>query len=441
MVASPWNSSKVLLVVGGNSPPAVVKSALALSTGDIVTSADPSLAVVAEVRATTPPATIAVDQTLAGLGFQIQTLDRLGENTAEINFFIPPQLTAGTDAYLDLAFNHSTALDYADSQLVVELNGTPLRSIRLNDGTADLSTTRLLLPRSALRAGNNQLMVRANLVPSESGSQGGDSQLWLTIWPESLLHLPLTPAPARDAAAFELGEFPALFTHSPSLSDVAFVLAPNDVAGWRVALALAAQLGAATDGGVVDLAVAYGNAVPDAVRAERDLIVIGRASALPLIAELGPALPAPFEANSDIVAQEHTRVAFRVAPGTSLGYLQTLAAPWNRERAILAILGTTDEGIEWAGKALLVPRLREQLGGSFSLVSGEQIIPDATPDGAPSLTGGLNVAAPALDAAPAPQQRQFAWVLPLFALSLLLMLFVLGFVAISSLRRRLNPSA
>mgnify|MGYP001167281389 FL=1 len=68
---------------------------------------------------------------------------------------------------------------------------------------------------------------------------------------------------------------------------------------------LAFDLGNRTDGTLADLVSVYAGAVPENVRQERDLLIVWRPSALPIIAELREALPALFEAGSDIAIERN----------------------------------------------------------------------------------------------------------------------------------------
>src|SRR5205823_3209394 len=114
-------------------------------------------------------------------------------------------------------------------------------------------------------------------------------------------------------------------------------------------------------------------AVPEQVRKERDLLLVGRPSALPLVNELGSALPAPFTPGSAVASEPDATVAYQTPQDASLGYLELLAAPWSGERTVLAVLGSTDEGLRWAGAALTTPKLRGALTGNLAVISGDQI--------------------------------------------------------------------
>ncbi|MFL5802005.1 MAG: hypothetical protein ACJ8CR_09735, partial [Roseiflexaceae bacterium] len=154
---------------------------------------------------------------------------------------------------------------------------------------------------------------------------------------------------------------------------LAFVLAPNDPTGWNIAAHVGVDLGRQMQGTLVDLAVAYANAVPEQLRKERDLLLIGRPGALALMSELGSALPAPFAPGSGLASEPDATVAYRTTHDASLGYLELLPAPWSAERSVLAVLGSTGQGLTWAGAALTTPKLRGALTGNLAVIRGDQI--------------------------------------------------------------------
>jgi len=52
-----------------------------------------------------------------------------------------------------------------------------------------------------------------------------------------------------------------------------------------------------------NLVVAFADSIPASARQERDLVIVGRPSQLPLLRELGSALPAAFPEGSDVLGE------------------------------------------------------------------------------------------------------------------------------------------
>lgn len=374
LAVSPWNNAKALLIAGGNDDSAVVKAAQAISSGAIRAGDRPDLALIAAIHPQVAATSASVDRTLADLGYQAQQMQGLGGQYAGYRFDIPPGLDIDGDAYMDLVFVHSALLDYDQSDLMVTLNSEPIASVRLDDNTTRLGSVRLTLPASALRPGANQLTIRADLLPRVVCTDPRGSGLWMVIRPESLLHLPLRPAQGGKLShRIDLSSYPAPFTVKPNLSGMAFVLDAADPQGWNIAAHIAADLGRQMQGTLVDLVAAYGDAVPEQLRSERDLLLIGRPDKLALARELGNALPAPFAPGSNLASEPDAAVSYRTGAGASLGYLELLPAPWSADRTILAVLGSTAEGLGWAGAALTTPKLRGTLSGNLAVIQADRI--------------------------------------------------------------------
>jgi len=439
MVVSPWNAARVVLAVSGNSDPALVKAGQAISTGLIRPGAAPNIALVKEVRALIEDAgPTTIDRTFADLGYPSRTLRGSGSHSAEYRFSAAPGQVGPADAYLDLSFNHSALLSYERSGLVVLLNGDPIGSIRFSEDTTRPDVVRLKLPRTGIRPGSNLLVVSVDMVPREVCADLRNASIWLTLRPDSLLHLPTTSAGELPVWRSDLSFYPTPFALSSLLDNTAFILAHDDPTGWDVAAQLAADLGNRADTPLASLAVAYADAIPEQIHDRRNLLAIGRPSALALVGQLGDALPAPFDPGSDIANERTMRVVYKAPPGASVGYLQIVPAPWNSKQAVMTVLGSTDEALRWAGTALLAPQQRSKLVGDLVVVDGTRLIPGDVR----SIAGGgaLVDATPASAAAPvsaaAPPAARPRWVLPTIGIALILMILIVVGVGVFSPRIR-----
>lgn len=374
MVVSPWNDAKVLLIASGSRDTGVVKAAQAISNGPVRAGAHPNLALIAATKPQAAAQAVNVDRTFADLGYDTQKLYGLGGQYAAVRFNVPPGQVADGDAYLDLQFVHTALLDYDQSNLMISLNDEPIASVRFDDNSTRLGSTRLVIPGSALRPGSNQLTMRADLLPRASCTDPRGSGLWIVIRSNSLLHLPLAPSQDTQVVQqFDLPSYPMPFTVAPNLDGMAFVLGTNDPNGWNIAQQIANDLGKQMQGSLVDLLVVYANSVPEDVRQQRDLLVVGRTDQIPLLGDLSSVLPAPFAPGSALASEPDAPVEYRMPKDASLGYLNILPAPWNANRTILTVLGSTDEGLRWAGEALTTPKLRGTLTGNTAVIQGERI--------------------------------------------------------------------
>lgn len=378
MAVSPWNTGRALLVVGGNSDMGVVKAAQALSNQNIQTVGDHKLALIANVI--TPIGPVSADktlpqqtQTLADLGYGIITMNGVGRSESTVRFSLPPGYVAGEDTYLDLTFNHSGLLDFTRSGLTVFMNRNLIGSVLLSDETSSTVTRRIKIPASALVPSGNELRFESDLAPISQCSFLDFSNIWLSVLPESVLNIPLRPATAGAVQLRDLSSYPYPFVAEPTLSTTGFVVSKTDPSSWDAAAKIALQLGRQSSGALFNLAVAYDGEIPDEMRTGRDLIVIGLPAQLKLLTELKDSLPAPFEDGTNVAVLQGQQVAYRFPAESDLGFLELLASPWNADRVILAVAGTTPIGVQQAAQTLTNPQLLNRIKGNFVLVNGESL--------------------------------------------------------------------
>lgn len=446
MINSPWSEAHVILVVSGNTEQGVIKAAQAVSTGVIQPNLALNVAVIEKVDLTAASISEAEDRTLAEMGYDNALFQRRGVSQANYTFNIPPGFTLASGAYLDLIYGNSALLNFNRSAIVVQLNNRPIGSVRLSEISAGSATNkaRILIPTSAIVQGRNVLQVVATMWPTDDCTPPGLNQgLWINIWPESRLHLPLVPAAVtlvstqKDLATY----FPA-FINNPALSETAFVLSGNNPETWRSAVQFAAYLGAAANGPITDLSVFYGDALPAAERSKYNFLIFGRPSELPILREMGSDLPAPFLENSDIPLTSNFRVTYRIPPEAPMGYIEIMPSAWNPQKTVLAILGNTAEGVSWATTALIDPTLSSRLAGNFALVDNRQILTTdtravaAVAQAVATLAPGE--AAPPIVITPAPMQvptSQTDWILPVLVVTIVLIVLVLGIVFLGNRAR------
>ncbi|MBC7876535.1 MAG: cellulose biosynthesis cyclic di-GMP-binding regulatory protein BcsB [Anaerolineales bacterium] len=445
MVSSPWNNSNVILIVSGNTDQGTIKAAQAVSTGVFQPNQSPNLAVVNEVKTTPVLVPQPTDQTLTAMGYKGRLFESRGVRSVAYNFNVPPGWIAASDSSFELVFGHSALLDYASSGIVIVLNGNPIGSVRLSDSSASISTNKVLIniPVSAVVPGNNRLEVRVNLEPQDVCSPQNMRGVWLNIWPDSTLHLPLDLALINPSASLGLASYPAPFTYYPLLDNTAFVLMHNDLESWRAAVKIAAFLGTTAKGPITALNVYYGDNLPEAERSKYNLLVIGRPSQLPIIGEINKDLPISFLDGSDVLADGNFQVTYRIPPDAPIGYVEILPSPWNPDNVILAVLGNTVQGLSWATSALIDSNLRSQLAGNFAMINDKQIITTDTRlspaiNSAPTPISEVAVIPPNVDEnSPSPVVRESTWVLPVFVASIILIILISAVVTIGSwLRNR-----
>ncbi len=442
MVNSPWNPAKAVLLVSGNNDAGTIKAAQAVSTGILRSNSAPNLALIEQVDPQPVPVSLPVDQKFSDMGYDRQVLERLGINTATYNFYIPPGQTLAQDSYLELVYGHSALLDYDRSGVVVLLNDQPIGSARFSDATAaqSINQVQITIPSSVVVPGRNRLDVRATLVLRDNCIGPELNGQWLTIWPESRLHLPLSPAQASPELGFDLSAYPLPFVLHPTLGSTAFVLQRDDPKAWRTALRIARYLGDRTNGPLTTLAAFFGDDVPAAERAKYNFLVIGRPSQMPVVKEINASLPAPFGEGGDIASENNLQVKYRVPSDSPIGYVQMLPSPWNPDLVVIAALGNDVQGVAWASSALVDAPVRSLLAGNFAVINGRQVISTDTrlkslpAETAPGEVPGVAVVQPSLDLT-LPVASRPAWILPALVVSAALAVLILLVVATSSWAR------
>jgi len=457
MVASPWSPARAVMVVSGNSDAGVVKAAQAVSTGLLRSNASPNFAVVEQVQPDPVKMSVPVDQTLADVSFAdsgvatipgkaLKTLRFAGDGSASYRFYMPSGQTVSPSAYFDLVYGHSALLNYSRSGLVVLINGQPIGSVRMSDATAANANNHVQfnIPASVILPGYNRIEVRANLIPNDACTNPQLDGLWVTIWPDSNLHMPVTPAQVSTLSNVDLSAYPAPFSFQPTLGTTAFVLPHDDLEAWRSALKVATFLGNRTKGALFTLAAFYGDEMQDADRAKYSMIVMGRASQLPVVADMNPNLPAPFDKASDVAIESNMQVTFNIPATTPAGYVELFTSPWNPDNLILAALGNSPQGAAWAASALVDAPLRSRLAGNFAVINGTQVL---TTDTRLSPYAQVQDTIAAVDAPASaskidltpPPANQPAWILPaIYAASALILIVLLAAMIGAWMRSRKN---
>jgi hypothetical protein len=121
-------------------------------------------------------------------------------------------------------------------------------------------------------------------------------------------------------------------------------------------------------------AVVYGDAVPQDLLETNHLVAIGKLNDFPFMDDLDQALSAQFESYAGLASEENMRVVYRLPLEASVGYLELLPSPWNSVFSVLAVVGRTDEGVQFAGSALTDSEVRRTMAGNFAIINDEQVM-------------------------------------------------------------------
>ncbi|MFB0535607.1 MAG: cellulose biosynthesis cyclic di-GMP-binding regulatory protein BcsB, partial [Anaerolineae bacterium] len=370
-IVSPWSSNHVAIVVTGLDEKALLKAAQALSTDDHFPGMWGPYAIVQSTHPISESAAVSFeDMSLASLGYDDGSINSLHLEYFEHKFHVAPGWNLSDDAYLALHLAHGAALSDIQATLEVQLNDLPIGGIPLDKSNAYNSWTAFPLPATASQTGSNRIRVQVSADIEDKCRYITNDRYWLTVYADSFLHLP------RQAAGLmlDLDNFPYPFSNHPGLGDIVFLLTERPaLVEIESMLRLASQLGSVASGDVFLPQVALGGQ-PDAESwAGYHLIAVGLPTNNRYLAAANDTLPQPFRPGTNEILQEIDRVVYRLPPGVSLGYVQELPSPWNKDRAMLAVTGTTDEGVAWALTALTDDQLQRQLAGNLALIRDREV--------------------------------------------------------------------
>lgn len=374
---SPLNSNKLWLMVSGMSDEAVLKASQALGgEEEIRVTENVGLSIVSDVQSLQQQSLYSENMTFKDLGYEAR--DRWGPGIRYIDyaFEVPAGQAVRQGAFLDLVLAHSAMLDMDGSGITVSLNGDYVGSYRFSNASAKVTSWHLELPSSSFRQGENILLFMLNLEATSSCLSY--SQLWFAARSESVLHMELIEAPYEEARP-RLNKYPSPFV--PNLVNTAFIVPKDNSVSWDIASQVAYDLGSETGGVYIDLAVAFADSVPDEIRNERDILLIGQPNEMPFMSELSGNMPAPFDVGSDIATETISGFTFDVSPDIPVGYLEVFLSPWNAQNTVMVISGNSTDGLVWAADSLLDSEKFAELRGNLAVLYDDQIIPYAVDTG------------------------------------------------------------
>lgn len=375
MATSPWNASKVVLLVSGNSEEALSKAAYAVSTGNILIYQDPALAYVSNVQFLPTEIPVVEKFRLEDLGYSTATITGTGKSTEAYIFFASKSQLASVESYIELIYNHSGLREYTGSSFSLYLNGTVFFTKILSEETEQVTNLQIRIPPGFLRYGENILELEVDMLEQPGCNEDSAiSNPWFSVSNQSSFFMPTAEENLLSEIILrDFKFFPEIFSISSDLSELTFVLPPNNLEAWRIAANLSYLIGSTAQPSISNIKVVYGDSVVEDVKTNQSLIIIGKASDIPFITEINEELPAPFDLTTNTASEKQLLISYRIPQGQNVGYLELIPSPFNNEKSILFVSGNTDVGVTLAGNTLLETRLQDQLAGIFAVTNGTQI--------------------------------------------------------------------
>ena len=295
------------------------------------------------------------------LGYLDRTIRGIGIGNLIYKIYIPYQIDP-TSASLSLQIAHSPDLDNKTSSVSVNLNGYTVASILTATNSSRLEPIRVDLPPKRFRPGINFIRVSFDLHVLYSNCEKAPETVWATIFNSSTFQMTY-----RNRTSIPtLKDFPAPFNEDPG---VTFIV-PDKVD--MTTLERVSQLTFAF--GTSSL---YANRPPKVISAQQfvstkpdgeSYFLVGLPSENTAIRNINEYLPQPFKAGFDQLQEGYGVFLPTSNSDASIGLVQIAPSPWNENGIILALTGTTSQGVDWAWKALLDPQVKRQLSGNIMVV-------------------------------------------------------------------------
>lgn len=375
MIVSPWNSSRAVLLVSGNSDEGVIKAGQAVKYGTILTTTNNNVSVVEMYRTEASAPLAATDRSFLELGYEDRTMRSTGTNYATYEFYIPPGQTVSSDSYLDLHFNHSALLSFDTSGISIILNGRVISSVKFSEETTQFTKVQINLPPSAFIQGTNELQIQVQIIPYDSCTDMTNFvSAWATIFNDSNLHLPLVADTGSIVETLNLSGFPENLALGAAQGNVVFILPENAPNIWKSAATVAFKMGDQLDAALSQINVQFENTLNLDELADRNVVLFGKPSQLPLVYDWSDSLPAPFEAGSEVPFDPASRIVYRIVEGSNVGYIELFTSPWGTDKTVMLVSGNTEDGVSLASSALAGGDFRGSLAGNFAIISSGQII-------------------------------------------------------------------
>ncbi len=400
-LVSPWNPQRAILVVSGLDQEALYKATQALSSRNRFPDMNGPFARVRQVlkpdKAENDAEKGAENLSFDSMGYTNSVLKGTRYELLEYAFDLPWGFSLTDEAFVALHISHGGRLANKGAALDVELNGVPISSVLLvSEETGDYWVS-VPIPSNPLQTGPNRLSLRLAYEVDWCIDER-NLRAWLTVYSDSFFHIPRQD----QALPLSLSAFPYPFANQAGLEDLVFAL-PQQPTLTEVqgALRLTAVLGRAAGGDDFVPRVTLGGDPSSEQWPGHHLIVLGQPTSNLYLSAINPDLPQPFYPGSNEFLQTVNQAIYWLEPGTELGFVQELLAPWDADQVILVVTGTSDAGVGWAIRALTDNDLVWRLYGNLALVREEKIQATDTRKQAQGITNQL-VATLFPDVAPQP---------------------------------------
>ncbi|MBI5081218.1 MAG: cellulose biosynthesis cyclic di-GMP-binding regulatory protein BcsB [Chloroflexi bacterium] len=361
LAASPWNTGRSILIITGATDTAVANAAKAIRQPEFAKVARGGYALVP----TTPvePATqLPVETgvtTFKTLGFPTETVSGIGKHTLAYTLATPNWRTPES-LKMTISMAHSPFTSNDLSYLTLAINGIPQSGIYLNKDNVQPSKWTVTIPATQLTAGDNKLELTYEL-HFDRDERRCDEDEWDQAW--GVIHDVTTVEAKFSDVAPELflTNFPVPFD-SGSL-----IVLPRQMGVEQRAAAfkLFNELGRSMGARARTFELTTADQVTEDVLRRQSAILLGRPTENQWVAAALRSAPLKFDGY--VRSLDVPSLKLVVADTSSVGVLEIMASPWNKQKAVLIISGTDDKGVGLAGGILVDPKLDKVLKGDVAV--------------------------------------------------------------------------
>ena len=453
---SPWDGSKAVLYVGGETDAGVLKASQALGTSSLFVFDDPTITMIDEVDPFAGESSFAITRTLKDLGYSSSVrsgpnyVSGVGTRFLNYDLYVSPSQINAADGTFFVEYTHSGVMQLGISAMTVQFNNFPVGSQPLTEETAaGNAAVSFPIPNEYLHIGTNRLTIKVDMVPETQCHIDVSSNLWFAVDDSSLIHLPAAdPSAIEGNRVFDLQAFPESVVQDATLGGLLLVVPDSDPEAWKAASKLAGLIGDVSRSPIFMPNVVKASNLTEDMLNNKDAVLVGLPNNLPLVGTLNDYSSVKFDTTTNQAMMEGFRVLYRTPLDANLGYIQLIVSPWNPNRMVVSILGNSDFGLMTAVNALTTPDIRKNVIGNVSLttenaaISADTRIGQSTSDLLPTVQPTILVETPTpSEPLPTniPDGSPFElpnWLFPVLFVNLGLILVIVVAVLIVSSRKR-----
>lgn len=357
LIPNPYNKTRAILVVSGNSPVGVKKAAHVLAQGNLNKVLVGRSAIVKDYQKGADYPYRAWDgfilqsgDNFSNLGLKTQTARGITALPIFYQLKVMPDifLPGKQKVKLHTIYSYASQLDATQSKLEILLNGKAIKSVPLDDKNGkSLADVTVEIPTEEFHTFND-LEYRFHVYPEKYDICRfvTDVHIWGTVHNTSYVEFPgEIKAPLPDVGLINDGGYP--FTAYQDMSKTAIVL-PDTTSrtDLEAMLQFTTRMGreSASRKGI-ELAAYHASKLPDDVKKDRNLVIIGQRSQNKLFGELKDKTSLLTEGTWNTLQEDQKNKIAQLNYTPGQGIVEELLSPWNESRVALLITGENDTAL------------------------------------------------------------------------------------------------